>query len=654
MAEAKQSTQQHEDDVVGKAYDGRLMRRLLTYLRPYRLQVTISLIAILCKAFSDVLGPYLTKVAIDLYMSQPDATRHSFWTRHLSRSAVTGITEIAGIYLASLVFSYFLEFVQTYLMQWTGQKVMYDLRSQIFRHIQRMHVAFFDRNPTGRLVTRVTSDVDALNEMFTSGVVSIFEDVLVLAGIVFVMLRMNWWLALLAFSVIPFILLGTQIFRKHVRESYRRIRTAIARINSYLQEHVSGMSVVQLFNREERAFQDFEVINRQHMKAFKDAIMAYALYYPAVEILSSIAIAIIIFMGGRGVLRGAVTLGVLVAFIQYSQRFFRPIQDLSDKYNILQAAMAASERVFKLLDTEPELAAPANPRTGDGSGRIEFRHVWFTYQRLDSEQSDRLRETSSPAREDIDWVLRDVSFTIDSGETAAIVGHTGAGKTTLSSLMLRFYDVQRGAILIEGVDVRDWDIQALRRRFAVVLQDPVLFTGTVASNIRLGSEWITEEEIATAADQVNLGDYIRSLPGGYQEPVRERGNTLSTGQKQLINFARALAHNPRILILDEATSSVDTETELQVRSALTRLVTGRTSVVVAHRLSTIQSANHILVMHKGQLREIGTHQELLAKRGLYWKLYRLQYKDQEMAVASVPGDRPSDHTLHDALAVRGD
>jgi ATP-binding cassette subfamily B multidrug efflux pump len=646
MADAKQSTQQHDDDVVGKAYDGRLMRRLLTYLRPYRLQVGISLVAILLKALSDVLGPYLTKVAIDMYMSGSKDSRHSLLSRHLSHDAITGISEIAGVYLGTLVFSYFLEFVQTYLMQWTGQKVMYDLRSQIFRHIQRMQVAFFDRNPTGRLVTRVTSDVDALNEMFTSGVVSIFEDVLVLAGIVFVMLRMNWWLALLAFSVIPFILLGTQIFRKYVRESYRRIRTAIARINSYLQEHVSGMSVVQLFNREERAFQDFEKVNRQHMKAFKDAILAYALYYPAVEILSSIAVAIIIWMGGRGVLRGAVTLGVLVAFIQYSQRFFRPIQDLSDKYNILQAAMAASERVFKLLDTEPEIAAPANPRTGDGSGRIEFRHVWFTYQRLDEATAERLRITSSPENEDVEWVLRDVSFTVPAGETAAIVGHTGAGKTTLSSLMLRFYDVQRGAVLIEGLDVREWDMQELRRRFAVVLQDPVLFTGTIASNIRLGTERITDEEIASAADQVNVGDYIRSLPGGFNEPVRERGSTLSTGQKQLINFARALAHNPRILILDEATSSVDTETEMRVRSALTRLVTGRTSVVVAHRLSTIQSANQILVMHKGQLREIGTHQELLAQRGLYWKLYRLQYKDQELPDANV--------ARGDALAAIGD
>jgi ATP-binding cassette subfamily B multidrug efflux pump len=650
MADAKQTPQQHEDDVIGKAYDGRLMRRLLTYLRPYKLQVVLSLVSILFKAALDILGPYLTKVAVDLYMTPGITARvashKSLLARHLSRNAFTGITQIAGIYLASLVLSYFLEFVQTYLMQWTGQKVMYDLRSQIFRHIQRMHVAFFDRNPTGRLVTRVTSDVDALNEMFTSGVVSIFEDVLVLAGIVGIMLWMNWYLALLAFSVLPFIFVATQIFRKYVRDSYRRIRTAVARINSHLQEHVSGMSVVQLFNREDRAFQDFEKVNRQHLKAYKDAIMSYALYYPAVEIFSSIAIAIVIWIGGHGVLRGAVTLGVLVAFIQYSQRFFRPIQDLSDKYNILQAAMAASERVFKLLDTPPEVVSPLNARTGDGSGRIEFQHVWFTYQKLDDATTARLRVEQPTEDGSIEWILRDVSFTIEPGETAAIVGHTGAGKTTLSSLMTRFYDVQHGAILIEGLDVRDWDVQELRRRFAVVLQDPVLFTGTIASNIRLGTEGITEEQVEQAADQVNVGDYIRSLPGGFQEPVRERGSTLSTGQKQLINFARALAHNPRILILDEATSSVDTDTELRVRSALARLVTGRTSVVVAHRLSTIQSANHILVMHRGQLREMGTHQELLAQHGLYWKLYRLQYRDQELPNPAMP--------LNGQLAVTGD
>lgn len=611
------------------------MRQLLTYLRPYRLAVVVSLVAIFLKALSDVLGPYLTKVAIDRYMTHEPEAAHSWLGRHLSANAITGITQIAAIYLGSLLFSYVLEFVQTYLMQWTGQKVMYDLRSQIFRHLQQMHIAFFDRNPTGRLVTRLTNDVDALNEMFTSGVVAIFEDVLVLLGIVLVMLRMNWWLALIAFAVLPFILLITNIFRRSVRASYQRIRVAIARINAFMQEHVSGMSVVQLFNREKRAYKDFEVVNRQHMDAFKDAIMAYAIYYPLVELLSSIAIALVIWFGGRGVLRGAVTLGVMVAFIQYAQRFFRPIQDLSDKYNILQAAMAASERIFKLLDTKSEVVSPAQPKQGDDSGSIEFRNVWFTYQRLDATTLAQMQRGDYHDDNSIEWILRDVSFTIAPDEVAAVVGHTGAGKTTLTNLMMRFYDVQRGSILVDGVDVREYDLKALRQRFAVVLQDPFLFTGTIASNIRLGSHWISQEQIEQSADEVNVGEFIRSLPAGFEEPVRERGNTLSTGQKQLISFARALATNPRILILDEATSSVDTDTETLIRSALRRMVSGRTSVIIAHRLSTIQQADRILVMHKGQLREIGTHQELLAQRGLYWKLYQLQYKDQEISTGGL-------------------
>jgi ATP-binding cassette subfamily B protein len=630
---APRKQQAHEEDVVGKAYDSRLMRRLLTYLRPYKLQAAISLVAILLKAGFDILGPYLTKVAVDKYMVQKTDGPPSWLNRHLAEDPVVGIGQLAGIYLASLLFSYGLEFVQTYLMQWTGQKIMFDLRSQIFRHIQQMHVGFFDKNPVGRLVTRVTSDVDALNEMFTSGVLAIFEDVFVLLGIVIIMLRMDWRLALIAFAVIPVILFITSIFRKHVRESYRRIRSAIARINSYTQEHVSGMNIVQLFNREERAFREFSGVNRQHMDAFKDAILAYALYYPAVELLSSIAIALVIWIGGGGVLRNMVTIGVLVAFIQYAQRFFRPIQDLSDKYNILQAAMAASERVFKLLDTQTEISSPDNSRPGDGSGSIEFRNVWFTYQHLDTAQLARVQTVSEQELADdhsIEWILRGVSFTIQPNETAAIVGHTGAGKTTITSLMMRFYDIQRGSILVDGVDVRKQDMTALRRRFGVVLQDPFLFTGTIADNIRMGSDWITDERLQRAADEVNLGDFIRALPGQFNELVRERGSTFSTGQKQLISFARALAHGPGVLILDEATSSVDTDTELRVRSALTRMVTGRTSVVIAHRLSTIQSADVILVMHKGQLRELGTHQELLAQHGLYWKLYRLQYKDQEL------------------------
>ncbi|HMD19374.1 MAG TPA: ABC transporter ATP-binding protein [Alloacidobacterium sp.] len=639
----QKQAQQQEDDVVGKAYDGRLMRRLIRYLYPYKPAALVSLVAILIKAGSDVLGPYLTKVAVDRYMTVQVAAKPSWLASHLSPNAFAGITQLAGLYLASLVLSYFLEFVQTYLMQWTGQKIMFDMRSEIFRHLQHMHIGYFDRNPVGRLVTRLTSDVDALNEMFTSGVFAIFEDVFVLAGIVIVMLRMSWWLALLSFAVLPLILVVTRIFRKHVRDSYRRIRSAIARINSYTQEHVSGMTVVQLFNRQERSFKEFKAVNQQHMDAFKDAILAYALYYPAVEVLSSIAIALVIWRGGYGVLHTTVTLGVLVAFMQYAQRFFRPIQDLSEKYNILQAAMAASERIFKLLDTAPEIVSPAHTKEGDNSGRIEFRNVWFTYQRLDEFQKARIAQASAAELatiDDIEWILRGVSFTVEPDQTAAIVGHTGAGKTTIISLMMRFYDIQHGSILIDGVDVREHDLNKLRRRFGVVLQDPFLFSGTIADNIRLGSHWISDARLEEAADEVNLRDFIQSLPEGFAEPVRERGNGLSTGQKQLINFARALAHDPGILILDEATSSVDTETEMRVRLALERMIEGRTSVVIAHRLSTVQRADVILVMHKGQLREMGSHQELLAQRGIYWKLYQLQYKDQELLDA-LPALNPS-------------
>jgi ATP-binding cassette subfamily B protein len=639
MAEAAQ--QQADDDVVGKAYDGRLMRRLLTYLRPYKAVAFLSLVAILLKAGLDVLGPYLFKVALDLYLTphlDPHGTvRHSFLSRYLSHDAATGVTELAGIYFGALLLGYLLEFIQTYTLQWMGQKVMFDMRRQIFGHMQRMHIGFFDRNPVGRLVTRLTSDVDALNEMFTSGIFAIFEDVFVLIGIVGVMLSMSWWLALVTFAVLPLILFITRIFRKYVRESYRRIRSAIARINAYTQEHISGMALVQLFNRQERAYTDFEAINRTHMVAFKDSILAYALYYPGVELLSTTAIALVIWVGGAGVLRGTVTIGVLVAFIQYSQRFFRPIQDLSDKYNILQAAMAASERVFKLLDTPPEIGSPAIAAPVEqgsqtaAAGAIEFRDVWFTYARLTPEQQAVAASGDAQAlaaMPGVEWILRGVSFRIEPGETAAIVGHTGAGKTTIISLMMRFYDVQHGAVLIDGVDVRAQDVKALRSRFGVVLQDPFLFSGTIDANIRMGSP-ITEERMRRAAEEVNLLDFIEAQPAGFQELLHERGSGLSTGQKQLINFARALAHDPSILILDEATSSVDTDTELRVRSALERMVTGRTSVVIAHRLSTVQRADAILVMHKGQLRERGGHQQLLAERGLYWKLYRLQYRDQE-------------------------
>jgi ATP-binding cassette subfamily B protein len=640
-----------EEEILGKAYDSRLMARLLKYLRPYRWQVAIALGSILLKSFADVLGPYLTKVAIDRYLAPAQGSSSGFWN-WLSPHAITGIAQIAGIYVGLLVFSFLLEFLQTYFMQWTGQKVMFDLRRQIFRHLQRLHVAFFDKNPVGRLVTRVTTDVDALNEMFTSGVVSIFEDLFVLFGILGVMLCMNWKLALITFAVLPFIVYSTKIFRDRVRDSYRRIRVAIARINSYLSEHISGMVVLQLFNRERKAYTKFSEINRSHMDAYKDAIMAYSVYYPVVEILSAIAIACVIWFGGGDVMRNlhansvavsfnwrtliafrlvptVASLGVLVAFIQYALRFFRPIMDFSEKYNILQSAMAASERVFKLLDTPVEVVSPAVTKIPEGPGRIEFDHVWFAYRDTPEESGNDHEGKASP-----DWVLRDVSFTIDPGETVAIVGHTGAGKTTLISLLLRFYDVQKGAVRIDGVDVKDMDLADLRSRFGVVLQDPFLFSGTIGGNIRLGTARIRDEDVKQAAEDVNLADFIRALPKGFDEEVRERGSTLSTGQKQLISFARALAHEPKILILDEATSSVDTETEFRVRDALSRMVEGRTSLIIAHRLSTVQRADKIIVMHKSQVREMGTHQQLLAQRGIYFKLYQLQYKDQEIGVGS--------------------
>ncbi|MGH9602402.1 MAG: ABC transporter ATP-binding protein [Terriglobales bacterium] len=630
----------HEEEVLGKAYDSRLMKRLLTYLRPYKLQVGIALGAIILKAGADVIGPYLTKVAVDKYLAPrtgaPTTSPLDSW---LSPDAMTGIAQIAALYVGALIFSFFVEFVQTYLMQWTGQKVMFDLRSQIFRHLQRMHVGFFDKNPVGRLVTRVTSDVDALNEMFTAGVVSIVEDVFVLAGIVIIMLRMEWWLALITFAVLPLIFYATMIFRAKVRDSYRRIRTAIARINAYLQEHVSGIVVLQLFNREKRSYEKFVKINATHMEAFKDAILAHAIYYPVVEVLSAVAIAAVIWFGGGAVLRETVTLGVLVAFMQYAQRFFRPIQDLSEKYNILQSAMASSERIFKLLDTQPEVVSPPVPKKPEGAGRIEFDHVWFAYRTVPAgSDGAKGNGVSQPAADSTpvgpDWVLRDVSFTIEPGETVALVGHTGAGKTTIISLLMRFYDIQQGSIRLDGADLRELDLAELRRRFGVVLQDPFLFTGTVEENIRLGTDWIEDEAVERAAEDVNIADFIRTLPGGFQEKMQERGSTLSTGQKQLISFARALAHSPGILVLDEATSSVDTETELRVRSALNKMVEGRTSVIVAHRLSTVQNADKIIVMHKGRVREVGSHQQLLAQRGVYWKLYQLQYKDQEAAVGA--------------------
>ena len=605
-----------EEEVLGKAYDSQLMRRLLSYIRPYSRTVFFALILLLANSLFQVVGPLLTQLAIDRYLVPSGTPFHTPLDPFLPPDAWTGLIAIAVVYLIAIVGGFLCDFGETYLMQWTGQRAMFDLRKQLMAHLQRLDISYFDRNPVGRLVTRVTTDVDALNELFSSGLLMILGDLLMLSFVLVAMLKLSPGMTGLLLAVMPLVVWVTLRFRRTVQQSYRRIRVAIAKINAYLQEHINGITVLQLFNREARSREEFDRINRDHMEAFKDSITAYGWFYPVIEFLSMLSLALLLAYGGFRIRGGALTLGVLVAFFQYGLRFFRPIQDLSEKYNILQSAMAAGERVFKLLDTPVEIRPVSHPVPfPSGPADIEFDQVWFAYK-------------------DDDWVLRDVSFRIAPGETIAVVGHTGAGKTTLTNLILRFYDVRRGSIRIGGVDVRDFDLEDLRRNFGVVLQDPHLFTGTIESNIRLGTAGISERQLTNSAERVNLLDFIKTLPEGFSQPVRERGSGLSTGQKQLISFARALAHDPRFLILDEATSSVDTETEFRVRDALANLVEGRTSIVIAHRLSTIQRADRILVMHKGQLREIGTHQELLALRGIYWKLYQLQYKDQDVGQGS--------------------
>ena len=600
-----------EEAVLGKAYDARLMRRLLTYLKPYKAVVGASLFLLLIASVLEVMGPLLTKLAIDKYLAPTPLSQPGLLDPYLSANPLVGLAQISLLYLLVVIGALVTGFFQIYSMQWTGQQAMFDIRREVMTHLQKLDVAFFDHNPVGRLVTRVTTDADVLNDLFASGLVTILGDILMLTFVVAAMFNLSVGLTLMLLAVMPFVLLVTMMFRRSVQRSYRLIRIAIAKINSYLQEHVSGIVVLQLFNRERKSREEFEQINRDHMEAYKDTIFAYGWFYPVVEFLGMLVLALLLSYSGYQVHAGNLTLGIMVAFFQYGMRFFRPIQDLSEKYNILQAAMTASERIFKLLDTPVSIAAPALPRPFPaGPARIEFDGVWFAYK-------------------EEDWILRDVSFVVEPGETVAVVGHTGAGKTTLMNLLLRFYEVQRGSIRIGGVDLGQFDPRDLRRHFGFVPQDPYLFTGTIEDNIRLGTARITGEDLESAAGQVNLMEFIRSLPEGFAQPVRERGGGLSTGQKQLISFARALAHNPRFLILDEATSSVDTETEFRIRDAVARMVQGRTSILIAHRLSTIQRADRILVMHKGRLREVGTHQQLLAMKGIYWKLYQLQYKDQE-------------------------
>ena len=642
---------QPDDEVLGKAYDARLMRRLLAYMRPYRAPIGLAFVSILGLSILQLAPPYLTKVAIDT---------------HIAAGDVDGLTRLALLLLGVLVLSYVFEAVQTYALQVTGQRIIFDLRMQIHAHLQRLDVAFFDRNPVGRLMTRVTTDVDALNDLFASGVVSVFRDVFMLTGIAIVLFVMDWRLALVALSVLPLIAAVTQWFRRHARQSYRDVRGWIARINAFLQENVTGMATVQLFRREARQYERFDAINRACRDAHLASIFFYAVFYPAIEVLGALAVASIIWFGGAWTLQGSLELGSLVAFVLYSQRFFRPISDLSEKFNVLQAAMASSERIFALLDTPVGVADPAAPAgavrerlrnderarfdpvadpaapadavrehrhdgrdhvdaladppapagAGGGGGHIRFENVWFAYR------GDQ-------------YVLEDVSFEVAPGRRVGVVGATGAGKSTVLNLLMRFYDVSRGRITIDGVDIRDLPLHDLRSRFGLVLQDVYLFSGTVADNIRLGNEAISDEDVRRAARGVHADRFIASLSDGLETAVAERGATFSVGQRQLLSFARALACQPPVLLLDEATSSVDTDTERLIQDALHVLMSGRTTIAIAHRLSTVQDMDTILVFHKGRLREQGSHQQLLAQRGLYRTLYELQYRDQEIGMAPV-------------------
>lgn len=598
-----------DDEILGKAYDARLMRRLLAYLRPYWRRVGVAFGAILVGSAAALAQPYLVKVAID---------------DHVAQRTFEGLDRIALLYVAVLAAAFAAEYVQTWTLQMTGQRIMFDLRMAVYGHLQRLDLRYYDRHPVGRLMTRVTSDVDVLNDLFTSGVVTIFGDALTLLGIMVVMVWMDWRLALVAFSVIPLIVLATQWFRRHVRDSYRVVRGWVARINAFLQENITGMSTVQLFRREALNFSRFDDVDRKHRDANVESIFYYAVFYPAIEVTSALASALIVWYGGFGVMRGAVTFGALVAFLQYSQRFFRPISDMSEKFNVLQSAMASSERIFALLDEPVAVASPDRPAPlpTPARGHIVFERVWFTYH------------PPAPGTPDdaVDWVLRDVSFEVRPGQRLGIVGATGSGKTTIINLLLRFYDVQKGRITIDGLDVRDLDLADVRGLFSLVLQDVHLFAGTVADNIRLGRAAIDDAQVRRAAEAVHADRFIAQIPGGYDAPVAERGSTLSVGQKQLLSFARALAFDPRILVLDEATSSVDTETEILIHDALGVLMRGRTTIAIAHRLSTIQDMDEILVLHKGVVRERGAHQALLAQRGIYFRLFELQYKSEARTV----------------------
>jgi len=602
----------HEEEQLGKLYDAHAARRLIRYLAPYRRLVIVALALTIGLNLARQVGPLLTKWAIDIYVKPASEGGMKL------DQAFHGITVLSLVYILSLAVTLGVGYFQDVLLNTIGQRVMYDLREQIFGKLQSVEIAFYDANPVGRLITRLTTDVDALNELFTSGLVEVLGDIVLIAGALGMMFYFNWRLALVSLTVVPLLIAATAWFRRGAREGFRQVRTKIARLNAFTQEHISGAQTVQLFNREDKALRQFSEINAAHLKANLDTIFYYAVFYPLVNLISAIGIAAIVWYGGGQVIQNAITIGTLVAFLQYTQRLWQPIQDISDKYNIFQAAVVASERIFRMLDSADRITSPERPsapaRDTRADGRIEFRNVWFAYK-------------------DEDWVLKDVSFSVTKGESVAFVGATGSGKTTITNLLMRFYDIQAGEILLDGVDIRQWDLRRLRENFAVVLQDVFLFSGDVAGNIRLGNEAIDDARVEWAAREVRAAGFIEKLPRSYATRVWERGAGFSVGQKQLISFARALAFDPRVLILDEATSSIDTETEQLIQQAIERLMADRTSLIIAHRLSTIQRVNKIIVLHKGEIREMGNHQELLSRRGIYYKLYQLQYKEQSLIAA---------------------
>ncbi|UCE23740.1 MAG: ABC transporter ATP-binding protein [Candidatus Zixiibacteriota bacterium] len=595
------ATGYHEEEILGKAYDASLMRRLLKYTRPYRWVIVLAVLLLVINALLATSLAFITKTGID---------------DHIMTGKMEGFANLALLYMGIIIVFLLASYAQIYVTVWLGQKVQHDIRMQLFRHLQRLHLSFYDRNPVGRMVTRVTNDVNTLNELFSSGVVNIIGDVLMLVFFVAALVYVNWKLALVTFVSLPLLIVATFVFRARARDAYRVVRLKVARLNAFVQEHITGMSIVQLFTREKATYGKFDDINRDLRGAHFRSVVYYAVFYPTVEIIGALSVGLLFYYGGRMINMGTLSYGELVLFIYLVERFFHPIRDLSEKYNILQASMASSERIFKLLDTPPQITDRLDAREPTQfRGGLDVKNLWFAYKGED-------------------WVLRDVSFSVAPGEKVAIVGATGAGKTSLISLLYRFYDYQKGSISVDGTDIRDYPVESLRSLMGLVLQDVYIFSGDYARNVRLRRTDISDEAVRQALQRVGFNRFIRSREGAIHTEVKERGATLSTGQKQLLSFARALAFDPGILILDEATSSVDTETETLIQKALDELLKGRTSIIIAHRLSTIEKADKIVVLHHGQLREMGKHEELLKKGGIYHKLYQLQYKKQDISADS--------------------